>query len=107
SAGSVIAFSGSVCASIILALAPVDESGNAITSDLGVGVFAIAIAATLVVGFLIGTLHAWLITVVGLPPFVATLASLVGLRSLARVLVPEVNAAVFPTQSNSSQIYIS
>ena len=38
----------------------------------------------LIVGLLIGSLHAWLITVVGLPPFVATLATLVGLRSLGR-----------------------
>lgn len=106
SAGSVIAFSGSVCASIILALAPVDDSGNAITSDLGAGVFAIAIAATLVVGFLIGTLHAWLITVVGLPPFVATLASLVGLRSLARVYVQEVTAAL-TTTGKTTQIYVN
>jgi ribose/xylose/arabinose/galactoside ABC-type transport system permease subunit len=107
SSGSVIAFSGAVCASIMLALAPVDATGSPDTRQLGAGVFAAAIAGTLAVGFLIGTLHAWLITVIGLPPFVATLASLVGLRSLARVLVPEVNAAVMPTQSNASQIYIS
>jgi ribose/xylose/arabinose/galactoside ABC-type transport system permease subunit len=107
SSGAVIAFSGAVCASIILALAPLDATGAPDTRQLGVSVFVAAIAGTLAVGFLIGTMHAWLITVIGLPPFVATLASLVGLRSLARVLVPEVNAAVFPTQSNSSQIYIS
>jgi ribose/xylose/arabinose/galactoside ABC-type transport system permease subunit len=106
SAGSVIAFSGSVCASIILALAPLDDTGNAITSDLGGGVFAVAIAATLLVGFLIGTLHAWLITIVGLPPFVATLASLVGLRSLARVYVQEVTAAL-TTTGKTTQIYIN
>ncbi len=106
SSGSVIAFSGSVCASIMLALAPVDESGNPMTSDLGAGVFAAAIAGTLVTGFLIGTLHAWLITVIGLPPFVATLASLVGLRSLARVYVQEVTAALTKT-GKTTQIYIN
>jgi ribose/xylose/arabinose/galactoside ABC-type transport system permease subunit len=106
SSGAVIAFSGAVCASIIMALAPLDETGTPDTRNVGAGVFAIAIAGTLLVGFLIGTLHAWLITVIELPPFVATLASLVGLRSLARVLVPEVNAALMPTQSNASQIYI-
>src|SRR5258708_730872 len=63
SSGSVIAFSGSVCASIILALAPVDQAGNPMTDDVGLGVFAIAIAGTLLTGFMIGTLHAWLITV--------------------------------------------
>ena len=67
-----IAFSGSVCASIMLAMAPLDETGNPMTHDLGAGVFTAAIAGTLSTGFLIGTLHAWLITVVGLPPFVAT-----------------------------------
>lgn len=105
SSGSVIAFSGAICASIMLALAPMDESGAPDTSDLGMGILAVAIGGTLVVGFLIGTLHAWLITVVGLPPFVATLASLVGLRSLARVLVQEVTTVLTPT-GRTTQIYI-
>jgi ribose/xylose/arabinose/galactoside ABC-type transport system permease subunit len=34
----------------------------------------------------VGTLHTWLITSVRLPPFVATLATLVGLRSFARAM---------------------
>ena len=106
SSGAVIAFSGSICASIMVALAPLDATGAPDTPELGTGVFVAGISGTLVVGFLIGTLHAWLITVIGLPPFVATLASLVGLRSLARVFVQEVNAAVMPTQSNASQIYV-
>ena len=41
---------------------------------------------------MIGTIHAWLITCVGLPPFIATLASLVGLRSLAKVLTQQITA---------------
>ena len=106
SSGSVIAFSGSICAAIMLALAPVDDAGNRVTENLGFGVFAAGISGTLLVGFLIGTLHAWLITVVGLPPFIATLASLVGLRSLARVFVQEVTAALTKTGS-SSQIYVN
>jgi ribose/xylose/arabinose/galactoside ABC-type transport system permease subunit len=106
SSGSVIAFSGSVCASIILALAPLDEAGNPMTQNVGPTVFALAIVGTLVTGFLIGTLHAWLITVVGLPPFVATLASLVGLRSLARVYVQEVTASL-TTTGKTTQIYIN
>ncbi len=105
SSGSVIAFSGAICAAIMLALAPLDASGAPDTSQLGGGIFAAAIAGTLVVGFLIGTLHAWLITVIGLPPFVATLASLVGLRSLARVFVQEVTASLTPT-GKTTQIYI-
>jgi ribose/xylose/arabinose/galactoside ABC-type transport system permease subunit len=105
SSGSVIAFSGAICASIMLALAPLDEGGNPVTTDLGPAVFAAAIGGTLATGFLIGTLHAWLITVVGLPPFVATLASLVGLRSLARVFVQEVTATL-TTTGKTTQIYI-
>ncbi|MFN5102449.1 MAG: ABC transporter permease, partial [Planctomycetota bacterium] len=38
----------------------------------------------------VGTLHAWLITSVGLPPFVATLATLVGLRSFSRGLTSSI-----------------
>jgi ribose/xylose/arabinose/galactoside ABC-type transport system permease subunit len=106
SSGAVIAFSGAICASIMLALAPLDETGTPDTTNLGAGVFALAICGTLAVGFLIGTLHAWLITVIGLPPFVATLASLVGLRSLARVFVKEVTKSLLKTQQ-TSQIYIN
>jgi ribose/xylose/arabinose/galactoside ABC-type transport system permease subunit len=60
---------------------------------------ATAVAGTLATAFLVGSLHAWLITVVNLPPFIATLATLVGLRSLARILVEEVNATFGPGPS--------
>ena len=87
SAGSVIAFSGSICATLMVLMAP-----DAVNQSLPVGsaVIAAAIAGTLVVGLLIGSLHAWLITEVGLPPFVATLGTLVGLRSLGRAIVENV-----------------
>jgi ribose/xylose/arabinose/galactoside ABC-type transport system permease subunit len=100
SSGSVIAFSGTTCAILLLLLAPEEMISN---RPLSLGVIAAAIAGTLVVALLIGSLHAWLITVVGLPPFVATLASLVGLRSLGRALIENVTAAV---ASKSSQIQI-
>ncbi len=90
SSGSVIAFSGSTCATILLVLAP-DEMNHA--KPVGLGVIAVAIVGTLLVGFLIGSLHAWLITVVRLPPFIATLATLVGLRSFGRVIVENVTEA--------------
>lgn len=106
SAGSVIAFSASVCGAILLALAPVDSSGSPQLNDLSGGIYAIAIGGTLVTGLLIGTLHTWLITVVGLPPFVATLASLVGLRSLAKVFVQSVTGSLTRT-GTTTQIYIS
>jgi len=94
SAGSVIAFSGSICAQTFYLLAPEGVRGIPDTGDLSLGVFAAGIGAALAVGFLIGTLHTWLITIVGLPPFVATLASLVGLRSLAKVLNQEITRSL-------------
>jgi ribose/xylose/arabinose/galactoside ABC-type transport system permease subunit len=94
SAGSVIAFSGSICAQTFYLLAAEGSRGIPDTAHLGPAVFAAGIAAALGVGFLIGTLHTWLITIVGLPPFVATLASLVGLRSLAKVLNQEVTRSL-------------
>lgn len=99
SSGSVITFSGSICALVLLLLAPTDDRGTPDTSQLGAAAFAVAISASLAAGFLIGSLHAWLITCVGLPPFVATLASLVGLRSLAKVLNQEVTRRCFDSES--------
>jgi ribose/xylose/arabinose/galactoside ABC-type transport system permease subunit len=102
SCGSVIAFSGGMCATLMVLLAP-EEMQHA--RPVGPGVILLAITGTLIVGFLIGSLHAWLITVVGLPPFVATLATLVGLRSLARAIVEKVTAQMFKAVSPQIQIY--
>lgn len=93
SCGSMIAFSGAVCGSIMLLLAPEQMKSS---EPVGTAVIAAAIAGSLLAGFLVGSLHAWLITVVGLPPFVATLATLVGLRSLSRAMVDKVTGSVFP-----------
>jgi ribose transport system permease protein len=102
SCGSVIAFSGGICATLMVLLAP-EEMQHA--RPVGLGVISLAIVGTLLIGFLIGSLHAWLITVVGLPPFVATLATLVGLRSLARAIVEKVTAQMFKAVSPQIQIY--
>jgi ribose/xylose/arabinose/galactoside ABC-type transport system permease subunit len=102
SAGSVIAFSGTICASILVLLSP-EEMKNAL--PLSWGVMAAALAGTMLVGFLIGSLHAWLITVVGLPPFVATLATLVGLRSLGRAIIENVTLEMLGGRSTQIQIY--
>jgi ribose/xylose/arabinose/galactoside ABC-type transport system permease subunit len=102
SCGSVIAFSGSMCATLMVILAP-REMKNAL--PVGHGTIVLAIAGTLMIGFLIGSLHAWLITVVGLPPFVATLATLVGLRSFARAIVENVTAKVFGDKTTQIQIF--
>jgi len=96
SAGSMIALSGTICATTMLALAPVQMMGF---KPVGPLVVALAIAASLLTGFLVGTLHAWLITAVRLPPFIATLATLVGLRSFARALCESTTSAFTPTKS--------
>jgi ribose/xylose/arabinose/galactoside ABC-type transport system permease subunit len=104
SSGSVIAFSGSICATLMVLLAPQEMRTARL---LSLGTISTAVAGTLVVGLLIGSLHAWLITVVGLPPFVATLATLVGLRSLGRAIVENVTAATWGGKSTQIQIYDS
>lgn len=104
SVGSVIAFSGTICASLLMALAPAEAPGIPLTTHLPWWVLAVAFVGTMLTAFLIGSLHTWLITVVRLPPFVATLASLVGLRSFARVLIPNVTKAI--SGQENSQIYL-
>jgi len=101
SSGSVIAFSGSVCAMLMALLAPEDVRES---REIAAWVIALAVLGTLVVGLLIGSFHAWLITVVRLPPFVATLATLVGLRSLARILMESVTRAVWDSPKTQIDI---
>lgn len=96
SAGSMIALSGTVAAVTMLAMAPAAVLGF---KPVGPAIVAVACLASLLVGFLVGTLHAWLITAVRLPPFIATLATLVGLRSFARALCESTTAAFTPTKS--------
>jgi len=96
SAGSMIALSGTICATTMLALAPAQMMGF---RPVGLVAVAAGCAASLLVGFLVGTLHTWLITAVRLPPFIATLATLVGLRSFARALCESSTAALTPTKS--------
>jgi ribose/xylose/arabinose/galactoside ABC-type transport system permease subunit len=102
SSGSVIAFGGSVCATLMLLLAPKEMQDF---KPVGIGVITLAILGTLLVGFLIGSLHSWLITVIGLPPFVATLATLVGLRSFSRALIENVTTVVQGQTKTQIQVY--
>ncbi len=97
SAGSMIAFSGTICATLMVLMAP---EAIANSTPLGTGVIVMAIVGTLLVGFLVGTLHAWLIAIVRLPPFIATLGTLVGLRSLARVICSQVTDSVLHARNN-------
>ncbi|HEV7999894.1 MAG TPA: hypothetical protein VGP63_08450 [Planctomycetaceae bacterium] len=103
SSGSVICFSGTICATLLLLLAPDKMRGG--EAVIGLPVLAVAIAGTLIIGFLIGSLHAWLITAVRLPPFIATLATLVGLRSFAWAICEKVTQATLGGRSSQIQIY--
>ena len=97
-----IAFSGTICASLMMLMAP---EAMAKSTPVGTGVIVAAILGTLFVGFLVGTLHAWLIAIVRLPPFIATLGTLVGLRSLARVICSQVTESV--AHARNSQIVVN
>ncbi len=83
SSGSMMAFSATTCALILVLFA--DSTDKRLVTVGPVGI-ACAIAGGIFAGFLVGTLHTWLVTSVKLPPFVATLATLVGLRSFARAM---------------------
>jgi ribose/xylose/arabinose/galactoside ABC-type transport system permease subunit len=104
SAGSMIAFSGTMCATFMVLLNPqaIEKA-----TPLGPGVIVLAILGTLVVGLLVGTLHAWLIAVVRLPPFIATLGTLVGLRSLARVICFQVTESMLHAKNTSIPVFDS
>jgi ribose/xylose/arabinose/galactoside ABC-type transport system permease subunit len=97
SSGSMIALSGTVCAATMLLVSPAAMIGFKPAGPVAV---ALGCGAALASGFLVGTLHAWLITAIRLPPFIATLATLVGLRSLARALAESATAALTPSKNN-------
>ena len=101
SSGSVIAFSGTVCATLILLLAPEQIQSGGVPS----WVLCVAGGGALLTGFFIGALHAWLVIRTGLPPFVATLATLVGLRSFARAMCQGMTEAVRGSRSTQIQVY--
>lgn len=83
SAGSMVAFSATTCALVLVLFAEPTDKRLVTVGTLGV---VCSIGAGILAGFLVGTLHTWLITSIRLPPFVATLATLVGLRSFARAM---------------------
>ena len=94
SSGSVILFSASVCSLVPYMLGPVDANGIPVPKQASDGIVWLGVSAAILTGFLIGTFHTWLITVIRLPPFVATLATLVGLRSLAKTMNSAVTSAL-------------
>jgi ribose/xylose/arabinose/galactoside ABC-type transport system permease subunit len=113
SSGSLIAFSGTLFFGFLVLLAPDDPSRPwpsdpdrylPLMRDLSWSVIGASLLLTLAAAFCVGSFHAWLITVIRLPPFVATLASLVGLRSLARLLIQDITAIRYGQRQSSITI---
>jgi ribose/xylose/arabinose/galactoside ABC-type transport system permease subunit len=83
SVGSVVALASVVSAKLVTEWLPGASSG---ATPPSAGVVGVAIVLTLLMGLCVGLLHAWLINQLGLPPFIATLATMSGLRSLATLI---------------------
>ena len=83
SSGSMVAFSATTCALIMVMFSEPDDKRLVTVSTLGI---VCALGGAVLAGLIVGTLHTWLVTSIRLPPFVATLATLVGLRSFARAM---------------------
>ena len=82
SIGAVVALSSVVCAKLMTQWL---HDGSAGSPPPSVVILA-AMVLTMSMGLLIGLFHAFLINKFGLPPFIATLATMSGLRSLASIL---------------------
>jgi len=80
SVGAVVAFSSVIAGKLMTEWLGGDKSSNPSM------VIVAAVAITLLVGLGIGLFHAFLINRFGLPPFIATLATMSGLRSLASII---------------------
>jgi ribose/xylose/arabinose/galactoside ABC-type transport system permease subunit len=83
STGSVVALSSVVSAKLLTEWL---RSGATAGAPPSTGLVATAIGLTLLMGLMIGLFHALMINQLRLPPFIATLATMAGLRSLATVL---------------------
>jgi ribose/xylose/arabinose/galactoside ABC-type transport system permease subunit len=83
SIGSVVALSSIICAKLLKEWLPVSQAEGAVPSS---GTVALAIALTLTLGLAIGLLHSVMINFFRLPPFIATLATMAGLRSVAQII---------------------
>jgi ribose/xylose/arabinose/galactoside ABC-type transport system permease subunit len=82
SIGAVVAFSSVISAKLLTEWL---RSGASAASP-SVGLVVLAIGLTLLMGLAIGLFHALMINQLRLPPFIATLATMAGLRSLATVI---------------------
>lgn len=83
SIGAVVALSSVVCARLLTSWLRGGQPDSVAPTP---AVLALGIGLTLALGLAIGLLHALMIVVLRLPPFIATLATMAGLRSLASIL---------------------
>jgi ribose/xylose/arabinose/galactoside ABC-type transport system permease subunit len=83
SIGAVVALSSIICAKLLTTWL---RGGHPATEPPTVPIVALGIGLTLLMGLAIGLLHALMINVFRLPPFIATLATMAGLRSLASII---------------------
>jgi ribose/xylose/arabinose/galactoside ABC-type transport system permease subunit len=83
SVGSVVALAGVVAARLATQWLP---GAHATGAPLPVATVAAAVALVLLLGAAIGGLHAFMITLLRLPPFIATLATMAGLRGVANLV---------------------
>ncbi len=86
SVGSVIAFSGMLSAVTLTRLGAWAGSGG----DLPLPLLLLGLLVALLIGVGAGLLHSLLITRLGLPPFIATMGTLAGLRSAAELVTRSV-----------------
>jgi len=82
SIGAVVALSSVVCAKLLTSWL----RGGPTATPPSIPVIALAIGLTTALGLSVGQLHALLINSFRLPPFIATLATMAGLRSLASII---------------------
>ena len=83
SIGSVVALSSVVSAKLLTSWLRAESEA---ATPPGSSIIALAIGLTLLMGMVIGLLHALMINEFRLPPFIATLATMAGLRSLAAII---------------------
>jgi ribose/xylose/arabinose/galactoside ABC-type transport system permease subunit len=83
SIGAVVALSSVVSAKLMTEWL---RRGGAASGPPSVATVAIAIGTTLLLGLAIGLIHAFMISGLRLPPFIATLATMAGLRSVSILL---------------------
>ncbi|MDE2509108.1 MAG: ABC transporter permease [Planctomycetota bacterium] len=83
STGSVVALSSIFCGKLLTSWL---RGGAPASTPPSVAIVVLAIALTLLLGLAIGLMHSVMINYLRLPPFIATLATMAGLRSVATVV---------------------